>query len=124
MHSIYQKITIILSLFLIIQNRLTNGSRMNSRLLNKRQISKLINENYNIWILDKYYQKKLYVDCNPGIHLTLASPDCKKFYFCANNVFNTITCPVGLLFNTITKKCDYEKNVVCISTTTPKLTSN
>ncbi len=51
---------------------------------------------------------------------------CTKFYLCSNGVLYTLTCPTGLLFDSIIKKCATASNVLCtdgISTSTTAIES-
>jgi hypothetical protein len=43
---------------------------------------------------------------------------CQKFYLCALNRITILSCPTGLLFDQITKKCNYANLVVCSETIT------
>jgi hypothetical protein len=55
------------------------------------------------------------------MNLTIATNDCKKFWICRGGNMVMLTCPSGLIFDEINKRCDYETKITCkyaTSTTT------
>jgi hypothetical protein len=47
--------------------------------------------------------------------------ECRKFYLCALNKLNMLSCPIGLLFDTKLKRCNYANGVICKSDATTNI---
>ncbi len=66
----------------------------------------------------------IFVACDTSLDRTpVPNTGCLKFYLCVANKLNQLSCPQGLLFDQILKKCNYANLVVCYELTTTSRTT-